>query len=286
MKNLTLFLLILLIASTGCNKKQEQIEQLQTENQELSTSLEECNARVKNYRDVLNEIEAKIFQTFDVERQPGEAQNFQQLKARMNTTIAEVDSLLMASEERAQALRNRTYRISSRVAQLEEEIDTLNLTVQKKDSIITGYKEQVAELNYIIEELSTEIEGLNDRITEMTEEAEMLTDELHFAWYISGTEEELLNMNIIKKTGGFLGFLGQAKVINPQLEPEQLEKIDIRESTVFEMGAPVDNLLMVSPHSQASYSIEPMGEDSASLTIDDLDEFWKVSEYLVVVTDD
>ncbi len=286
MKTIKLLLLILVIISTGCKKYKDQIDQLQTSNQELSSNLEECNSLLEEYRNTINDIEARIYRTLPEARQPGQTENLQQLKTRVNNAITKIDSLLEANEEREQALRNRAYRAGSRMERLQEEVDTLNRTIVMKDSIIDSYNQQVVELNNTVEELNSEIDQLNNRITEANERADMITDTLNYAYYTSGAEDELIERGIIEKTGGFLGFLGQVKKLNPQLDHNQLEIVDIRTKKTFEVNAEADNLLMVSPHPRGSYSIESNDEESATITIDDVNEFWKVSRYLVLVTDE
>ncbi len=286
MKSIKSLLLILILALTGCKNYKEQVEQLQTTNQELSSSLENCNSSLEEYRNTFNDIEARLNRALPGATKAGQNENLQQLKARVNITIAQIDSLLKTNEQREQALRNRAYRAGSQVANLEEEIDTLNLMLVKKDSILNNYNKIIAELNSTIGELNSEIEELNQINTQMEERAEMITDSLNYAYFTSGTEDELIEKNIVEKTGGFLGFLGQVKTLNPQLDLSQLEKIDMRERKSFEVNAEADNLLMISPHPQGSYTIEANDEESATIAINDADEFWKVSRYLVLVTDD
>ncbi|MFW5644448.1 MAG: hypothetical protein ACOCZL_00915 [Bacteroidota bacterium] len=286
MKSFTVLMLTLISLSSGCKNYEEQIEQLQTTNQELSSSLEDCNSLLEEYKSTINDIESRLYRTIPESDRAGQSENLQQIKTRVNTAITKIDSLLKENEEREQALRNRAYRAGSRVDQLQEEIDTLYRTIATKDSIINSYNQQVAELNNTVEELNSEIDELNIRITEANERADMITDTLNYAYYTSGTGDELIENNIIQKTGGFLGFLGQVKKLNPQLDLNQLERVDIRERKTFEINAEVDDLLMVSPHPKDSYSLESADELSSIITINDVDEFWRVSRYLILVTDE
>src|SRR6056297_926945 len=97
MKAIKLVLLTLIVASTGCKNYKEQVEQLQSTNQELSTSLENCNSLLEEYRNTINDIEARIYRTVPEAGQPGQTENLQQIKTRVNTAISQIDSLLKVS---------------------------------------------------------------------------------------------------------------------------------------------------------------------------------------------
>jgi len=282
MKTFKIFLMVLLITTMGCNKYKDQAEQLQTANQELSTSLKKCNTQLEQYRNIVNEIEASLNRTLPQSLKKGQAQNLQQLKTRINSTIAEIDSLL----EMQQTLKNRTYRMNSRVSDLKEKVNNLNITVATRDSIISLRVREVSELNNKNEELNSEIEKLNSAITEMQEKADTLTNRLNYAYFTSGTEDVLIEKKIIEKNGGFLGFLGQVKELNPQMDMNQFERVDLRTRKAFDINSDADDLKLISPHPIGSYTIESTGDETARITINEPGDFWRISKYMVVVTDD
>ncbi len=256
MKTYKVIFLLLIITTMGCHKYKDQAAQLQTANQELSASLKKCNSLLGDYRKTINDIEASLNRTLPQPLKEGQAQNLQQLKTRINATISEIDSLL----ELQKSIRNRNYRMNSKVSDLEKQVNDLNRTVATRDSIINLRVQEVSGLHNNINELNSEIQKINNTNAELNEKADTLTNRLNYAYFTSGTEDELIEKNIIEKDGGFLGFLGRVKRLNPQMDMNQLERIDIRTKKSFEINADADNLKLISPHPNGSYTVESTGD--------------------------
>ena len=282
MKTYKVVFLLLIVTTMGCNKYKDQVAQLQTANQELTASLKKCNSLLSDYRKTINEIEASLNRTLPQPLKEGQAQNLKQLKTRINATISEIDSLL----ELQKSIRNRNYRMNSKVSDLEKQVNDLNRTVATRDSIINLRVQEVSGLHNNINELNSEIEKINNTNAQLKEKTDTLTNRLNYAYFTSGTEDELIAKNIIEKDGGFLGFLGRVKKLNPQMNMNQLDRIDIRSKKSFDINSKADDLKLISPHPTGSYTIESTGDNTAKITIAKPEDFWSISKYMVVVTDD
>ncbi len=282
MKIYQVVFLLVIITTMGCNKYKDQAAQLKTINQELSASLKKCNSLLGDYRNTINEIEASLNRALPQPLKEGQAQNLKQLKTRIDATISEIDSLL----ELQKSIRNRNYRMNSRASDLEKQVNELNRTVATRDSIINLHVKEASGLHQNINELNSEIEKMNNTNAQLNEKADTLTNRLNYAYFTSGTEDELIEKNIIEKDGGFLGFLGRVKKLNPQMDINQLGRIDIRSKKSFQINSEADNLKLISPHPNGSYTVESTGDSQAKITITKPEDFWSISKYMVVVTDD
>jgi chromosome segregation ATPase len=282
MKTLKMILLLALISSMfGCKNKKEA-EQLSEANRYLTIQAERCDSILNDYRSLVYEIEAELNKSLPEGATPEEISDLNQLRARISGTIANINTLMKESEQRAQTLRNRNYNVNSRVSEMESEMDSLNIQIRERDSLINVYNQQIAELNSNIEERDSKISELNTGSTQLNTELEQMTNRMHTAYFISGSEDELREQDIILKTGGFLGFLGRVNKLNPQLDANDFETIDVREKTSFAVSGNSDKLEFISQHPSGSYDIESVNDDSATINVTDPDKFWQVTKFLVV----
>jgi hypothetical protein len=165
---------------------------------------------------------------------------------------------------------------------MEAEIEKLNLMIGDRDNMIN-------KLNMKIIGLTSTSKRLDSRISELTDENKykkdtinMVTDRLNTAYYIIGTEDDLISRNIILKTGGFLGFLGRVNTLSLQLDKSRLEEINILEKTTFNVSAGMKNVDFVTQHPSDSYEIKEINSDSVLITVTDPLKFWQGSKYFVV----
>jgi hypothetical protein len=100
--------------------------------------------------------------------------------------------------------------------------------------------------------------------------------------FIAGNEDELKNKGIIEKTGGFLGLLGRVNTLNPELDKNQLQEIDIRDKTTFTLNAEKKQIEFITKHHPSSYELNDSDNETSLLTITNPTEFWRNSKYLVI----
>lgn len=108
------------------------------------------------------------------------------------------------------------------------------------------------------------------------------TDELNTAYYISGTYKELKELGIVDKEGGFIG-LGANKELVNDFDASAFTKIDIRKFKQLDINS--KSAKVITKHTSDSYTLVEGDKEIEELVIENPDEFWKTSKFLVVLTD-
>jgi len=281
MKTIKALIIIMAVLSlTGCKYK-TMSEQLEAEKQDLISQLAKSESTVKEYLSVMSDADAKLSALLGQEA--GAQAEAGEIPARLERAIADITASMEETEQKYQSARSRYYSASSKVKALEEEVAELNVLVARKDSLITVLTEKSAALAATIEERTASIETLTGKNDEMEATISEMTGNLNTAWYVAGTKDELINSNVIIKTGGFLGFLGRVMVLSPSLSSNSMEKIDIREKTSFPLKGTIDKLEFISLHPSGSYQLTTTDAETVTLSVTDPARFWEGSRYLVVV---
>ena len=136
---------------------------------------------------------------------------------------------------------------------------------------------QVAELSEQVEGLNTQVSGLTETNASLQGEVKGQTDILNTAYYIVGSERELLAKEIVYKSG----FIGRTLKINESRSLDSFTKIDIRNFDSVLIGQ--KKVTLVSSHPAESY--EFVQDDKGiyeSLIIKDKKKFWEYSKVLVI----
>ncbi len=277
-----LFLATVIISLTGCKYKKES-EQLKISIQSLTVNLAKSDSTLKANLMLVKEFETRIDSILSGGKNPGQMVSGTAMKARLDQTVTEVNNLLKDNKEKYQSARNMISRANSTVLMKDAEIKNLNALIVKNDSIINSLNLEIAGLNKTIDDKSVEISNLTAESRTKGDTLTSMTNRLNIAYYISGTTEDLKSKNVIIKTGGFLGFLGRVNTLNPRLEMNLLEKIDIRQKTTFTLNTTMKKMEFITHHPAGSYEIKEVNPDSVLLTISNPEKFWELSKCLVIV---
>lgn len=149
----------------------------------------------------------------------------------------------------------------------------------KQEQLIADFKELLAQKDYKIEELNNSVKTKDDEIRQLAASNAYKETTLNKRYFAYGTYEQLKQKAIVKKEGGLLG-IKKVKVLNENLNQSEFAEIDKTKITSIPMVGKKPQL--ISAHPANTYTIETNGEDLATLTITDPENFWKVSKYLVV----
>jgi chromosome segregation ATPase len=165
-------------------------------------------------------------------------------------------------EERVTEQESQINTLNTRVDELVAKNETLNVQVDSLENINTNSKEIIAENEATIQNMD---------------------EQLHTAYYTSGTSQELMENQIINKEGGFIG-LGKVEQLSASLDKSKLNSLDIREVDNFPINS--KKLELVTKHPEGSYEIV-LNEEAKQvdkLVILDPDKFWESSRILVMLT--
>ncbi len=273
---------MVVISLTGCKYKRES-EQLKISNQNLTANLAKSDSTLKANLMLVKEFETRIDSILSGGKKPGQMVSGTELKTRLDQTVNEVNDLLNDNKDKYQSLRNMLARANSSGLMKDAEIKNLNALIVKNDSIVNSLNLKIEGLNNTIDAQSSEISNLTDESRTKSDTLTAITNQLNIVYYISGTKEDLIDRNVIIKTGGFLGFLGRVNILNPNLDMKVLEKIDMRQKTSFTLNATLKKIEFITHHPAGSYEIKEVNPGSVVLTITNPAKFWELSKCLVIV---
>ena len=190
-----------------------------------------------------------------------------------------INTLLDESQKEIADLRNQLRNSDAALASFKSKAGKLNDQLTAKEEQISELKTQLNENQFTIEELNERMNDLLAEVERQKEVIESIDRELHLAYVAQGSYQELKEMGIVEKEGGFL-WIGRTKTIEENAPDELFREIDIRNTKTLPIAAKKAKL--ITQHPEESYSFEKEGGQIAALHIENPEEFWKVSDYLVL----
>ena len=210
-----------------------------------------------------------------------------QATVQISEDIEAIDQLLQANretiarlEKSAEQLRQANVKIGS----LEKLIAQMQAQVEEKDAEISLLKTELKRLNVQVDDLNAQVSGLDSTVNILTEDNTKLAGELRTkndllstAYYIVGSQKELLDKEIVYKSG----FIGRTLKINENRSLDSFTQVDIRDFDEVLIGK--KNVTLVSSHPEESYEFVMTDNGVfSSLVIKDADKFWESSKVLVI----
>lgn len=205
----------------------------------------------------------------------------------INEGVEAIDRLLMDNRDALSKLQARAaqlQKIDGRSVELGSLVDELQAHIEEKDRAITELKSRLAELAGEYEQLEDKLEDLESDFVELAEEKGRLEDEvnvqrdnLNAAYYVIGARKDLLDKNIIYKSGA----IGRTLKLNENKNLDAFIRIDTRYFTEVMIGQ--KNIELVTSHPEEAYRLVK-GEKGVytSLVITDPEKFWEYSKILVI----
>lgn len=279
-------LILLLVASialsscdalTGSKKLKEENEQLKIElsqnNAELEGMLETFNSIQEGFR-MINEAENRVDIQKDVIKE-----NSVSAKKRIAEDIKFIAEKMKENKEKISKLESQLK--SSRVnsSQLKKAIASLTEELKSKQEYIEALVEELSKKDMKMKELEVEIQDLTDSNSELIDVNSDLNNkvvnqdaEINTAWYVFGTKSELKEQNILVK-GDVL--------TTDNYNKDYFTKIDVRTTKEIKLYSKRAELL--TSHPAGSYRLEKDEKGQYMLTVIDIQKFWSISKYLVIL---
>lgn len=290
MKKSIILLLVVFIVS--CENYKEEAEKLQVKVDSLQNVAEQKDTAIENFLDDFADIQANLDsikereEMIDMPEEP-EQRISEDRKNRILADISVINNLLKENRELINSLRRRLSNANMESGKLEEMVNELEQVTDNLESSIKQKDTEIAKLNQQVEEQREDISQLAERIETMEEAAIRQLDslrlkdaELNLGYYITGSVSDLKDMNVVEREGGILG-IGSTPVVRKDFAREMFTQVDIREFDYLPLNARKADVISVHPID--SYHIS--GENSAdTLFVDNPEEFWSASKFLVVAT--
>jgi len=289
MKRLLFVLSVVVLTSCGQHKK--EIARMQATQDSLAQLGVQKDASILEFMSAMNEIQSNLDSIKAIEKIVSvQTSSGTEMKAdakkRIIAEIAEINSLLQKNKELSKSLQGKLRNSNLKIAEFEKMVASLNKQMAEKDTAI-------AALSKELESLHIDVAGLNERIQTMTVENEQAIQEknrafeeqtnvMNIAYYAFGTKKELEEKNVIDKEGGVLG-IGKTIKMKKDFNKDYFMKVDIRDFK--ELPLNVKKAQVITVHPAGSFHMNGGSKKVESLVIDQPEEFWKASKYLLVVVD-
>lgn len=206
---------------------------------------------------------------------------------QIHQDIAAIDQLLQENRTKIESLERSAAQLRKanvRIEGLERMIHNLDAQLAAKNEEVESLKEELSQIGVRVASLSTQVAEQGGQIEELTAQKNELeadvadkTARLYAVYYLVGAQKELIDSQIVRKSG----FIGRTLTVNEKHNLDSFTKADTR----FLEEIPIEqkNVTVVTTHPEDSYRlVEGDGKEIVSLQILDPDRFWESSRILVV----
>jgi regulator of replication initiation timing len=197
-----------------------------------------------------------------------------QLRARKDL-LRRVDALVERSRQTAREIAD----LKDKQAKLVEENGRLADENKALHDSLAAEVQHVADLTASIEQQAQAVAMLQARLDDLTKELGEARAAYAKAYYIIGTEDELIKKGVVVKEGG-------AKLVPARdLKPDEFNTIDTREVHTIEVPDSTHKYQIVSRQSldDAKVAMRDGNTFRGSLEIPEAERFWSTSKYLIIV---
>lgn len=220
----------------------------------------------------------------------GESPMNEQLEMRADL-LARVNLLVERAKETSEALaeaRKREATQRRRNAALEAQLASNERTIIELGETVERQLAHIGRLQTRVDSLSQDNVRLAADTARLGGEVRGLSDAQARAWYVVGTEDELLKKGIVVREGGanlLVARVGRTLAPSRELARSLFTPIDIRRHSEIPLPDPAKKYEIVSRHSLAFAETGKREKKQfrEKLQITDAGEFWANSKYLILV---
>lgn len=294
-----LFVFALIPLMSACN--QDKLDALEQENADLKNKSTEYKAgwdaavnEISSYMSMMNEIDNTLIEIKKTEglidaSMHTEGRSKEQQRDDILANINTLNDLIKKNKDLVRDLDKKYKGTNLKIKELDEKIALLNEQLAQKEADLAALKSELESAKFQITNLNTELatvtsakQLLEDQNNEQARVIADQTDELNTAYYISGTYKELKELGIVDKEGGFIGIGANKELVN-DFDASSFTKVDIRKFKELPINS--KSAKVITTHTTDSYTLVEGEKEIEELVIENPDEFWKTSKFLVVLTD-
>lgn len=283
----------------ACDRSRPELEQRIAELQSVSAQKDSLIQEVMSTTQFVGDLTADLAAVKalnagrPVPTQAGELEGKTpaQMRAAVRERVRDLASRLEQSESRLASSRARVQSLSGANADMQRQLAVYDSTINSLRLVIESQKTEIAALSEQVlglQQANVVLAAVRDTLTvqrdQLTSTVETMTLESNKAYYIVGTEKDLIDRGIITKRGGFLG-LGKTLVPAATLREHDFTEIDrMRDSTIAFPKAD-KNYQIVTPQDVEYLEVKPSknNELRTGLKVKAPEQFWSASKFLIIV---
>lgn len=281
MKHLSYILMLTAIAiMAACSEKKPVIEQPQgTPSDSLQRVIEQKENEINDLMATFNEIQDAFRQINEAENRvtiSASGENANQ-KQQIMENIQFISNTMQRNRELINKLRGQLRESSLKGDELQKTLDNLMTQLDDKEKQLKELRAELDAKNIHIAQLDETITTLSDDVKDLKQESSQKSEtissqdkELHTAWFVYGTKNELKEQGILK----------DGKVLQGQFNKNYFTKIDIRVQKEIKLYSRSAKLL--TSHPSSAYTLQQNADKQYVLRITNPEQFWSTSKYLVV----
>ena len=206
--------------------------------------------------------------------------------ARISQLVAVLDSVqtkLAATRARAAKLSKQDAGLMEQVATYQKSIADLQAAAEKERKEFQGV---IDKQNTQIAQLHGQVDTLTHVRTALVDTVSQLTTEKNTVYYVVGTRDELIDKGILTTEGSKRFLLVGSRRIVParDLDPSKFTKIDrLANRTITMPDGGEYEIFSRQNVAYAAPAAEKDGKILGALTINQPEQFWKNSRFLIIV---
>lgn len=198
--------------------------------------------------------------------------------AKIQENISFIQQQMSHNRELINKLRQQLRESSINSDHMKATLERFTATLDAKDMEIKQLRAELAEKDVEIDVLDTKIKDLNNDMSQLAEQDKQkqqtiaLQDKtLNSAWFVFGTKRELKDQRII----------ADGQVLRSDFNREYFTKIDIRIDKEIKLYSKSAKIL--TNHPASAYTLKPDNNNQYVLRINNPQQFWSTSKYLVIL---
>ena len=286
MKKLTILAVCVLAILSSCKNEAPKQDLLMTQlrdslNQIITQKDNEINDMIATFGDIeegfreITEAQSRVTLA-----KSGEGTNSAK---RIKENMQFIQQTMRQNKELINKLKQQLRDSSFKSEELKKLIDNMQQQLEEKEQQLQALREELDKKDIHIAELDETVANLNTNVNELTEETTQKSEtisqqdkQLHTAWFVFGTKDELKKQNILTKDGLF----SKTKLLEKDFNKDYFTKIDIRIDKEIKLYS--KDAKMLTSHPSSAYTLAPDANKQYVLRITDPNLFWSTSKYLVI----
>ena len=265
----------------SCVESSQKYKSLQARLDSLSTVHIMQNSEMESMLADLNDISAGMQSLRDAERlltleTINENKANSKSKQQLNQLKKDVQAITEAIASYKEQISKLEGKNKSQSAEFKRLIAGLNAELDQRTQKLNEITKQLAVKTEEVANLTENVEALDkaNKSQQMTIKEQDMA--IHQGHYLIGNRKELKEAEVISRQGIFC-----PPIVSSQAQKANFTDLDIREMKVIPLNSKKAKLLSVHPAD--SYTLETGEDGNMTLKINDENNFWKQTKYLVVM---